>query len=735
MTATSGTGDQLIVSVFESCKRPNSVTDTPLADVVARMRGPALADFTKKIRDTYRMAGGGDNGKEAIREMKTNLPSITCTGTFHRRSNDAWKAANGTVQVDLDGLNAEQRACADALLRPYTVLGFNSPSGEGLKVLMRVQGLDRPDREIYARMWQSVTTWLASHGFKNDESTKDCARLAFLCHDAEVIYQPDARAFDDAPWTARMQQRPAASSSTTSALPPFSPPLPPAIGAQIGSDGKIHDGQGRHRHLLSIAGSLRKRGMSEEAIRAALNAENLARIVPPKTDADIEAIIASIMKYPTGSAFSVPNLQPLTVKQIGTINLVRMNEGKIDVEMLKQSCAVLDAALVDPDRLMADEGIIAAAVFLGVPNAQAAIDKFLKTVFHNFPMLTEKWGILVTARRKYLMRNGITPRKLMLKGHAERLHSSLIPPQDVVAGLLPLGGVGAIVSEPGVGKSLLLTEMARCVSSGKPFGGLNTLMGRVLYACPDSPMSTERRLLTIDPTTADRIKSLDDCILPSDVGLLCEEIQAATQVGDPYKLVLIDTYDSSRMHDSEGGYSAQDAAVEAIMGRVREMCADLGVALVFAHHCTRAEGNRPRGSMVFDARVEMWGVALRVTEGVIRFQVKKNRDGEVQGNVGTWKIVPVNVGGKGVPTLVEEKATSQIACTGDDLAVLKVLAAHAKRVGAKPPTQKAMAAELDMKRTTLQRTLNELRNRGLIQTGGMELTEGGHCRLRELEGA
>jgi len=69
-------------------------------------------------------------------------------------------------------------------------------------------------------------------------------------------------------------------------------PVPDSTGAPIGEGG-------RNAALTSLAGTMRRRGMSEAAIRAALRAENAARCVPPLDDAEVDRIAASVASYPS----------------------------------------------------------------------------------------------------------------------------------------------------------------------------------------------------------------------------------------------------------------------------------------------------------------------------------------------------------------------------------------------------------------------------------------------------
>jgi putative DNA primase/helicase len=58
----------------------------------------------------------------------------------------------------------------------------------------------------------------------------------------------------------------------------------------------------RHDYLLSMAGEMRRKGRSVEAIRAALLAESESRFVPPEDEDEIEKIVRSASEWPPGAA-------------------------------------------------------------------------------------------------------------------------------------------------------------------------------------------------------------------------------------------------------------------------------------------------------------------------------------------------------------------------------------------------------------------------------------------------
>src|SRR5262249_21779886 len=63
------------------------------------------------------------------------------------------------------------------------------------------------------------------------------------------------------------------------------------------SAGAIPQGQ-RNSHLTRVAGGLRRSGLSQTAMTAALKAENVATCNPPLDDAEVEKIAGRIGRYP-----------------------------------------------------------------------------------------------------------------------------------------------------------------------------------------------------------------------------------------------------------------------------------------------------------------------------------------------------------------------------------------------------------------------------------------------------
>lgn len=313
---------------------------------------------------------------------------------------------------------------------------------------------------------------------------------------------------------------------------------------------------------------------------------------------------------------------------------------------------------------------------------------------------------------------------IILRTHADRRRDRLQPPPMLIAGVLPVGGLGAIVAMPGSGKTLIAVELARVVAAGEPFLGRAVEAGAVIYACPDSPASTERRMLAMPDDVAASIYTVCDLPgLPSGIDGLRRAI-ADISTTTPVRLVVLDTWDSSRQHASDG-WAGQDALVEGLMRELRALASDLHLAVIVVHHATRNDHGRARGSVVFDARAD-WIAIAEGDEGTVSLRTIKCRDGE-QGDLGRFRIQAIDVAGRPVPTLVadseQQEPVTAPAPTATDRAktLLTYLVTHPGT-----PSAATLAQVLGLRgKGGVSVAIADLRAQGLVHADSYLPTEAG----------
>jgi hypothetical protein len=146
-------------------------------------------------------------------------------------------------------------------------------------------------------------------------------------------------------------------------------PAPAWLVEALRADGRASRDNGRARHLdevkripegardtmlTSLAGSMRRRGMSEDAILAALRAENAARCDPPLPDEQVVKIAHSVARYAPAAGAAVGRvpgyggqgvlLGPLTL-QPGTPRRTAQGKITVPVSVFKAGVLVSELAL------------------------------------------------------------------------------------------------------------------------------------------------------------------------------------------------------------------------------------------------------------------------------------------------------------------------------------------------------------------------------------------------------
>ena len=121
------------ITIFRNIKE----TDTPfyvsIENILTRIKDGKTKELVKSIRQ--------ETDKKKRNEIKKNLPAICFSGTFTNRKDLSLLEHSGFICLDFDGyekkklmLEAKQKLTKDK----YTYSVFISPSGNGLKVLVKI---------------------------------------------------------------------------------------------------------------------------------------------------------------------------------------------------------------------------------------------------------------------------------------------------------------------------------------------------------------------------------------------------------------------------------------------------------------------------------------------------------------------------------------------------------------------------------------------------------------------
>lgn len=151
--------------------------------------------FQYVISDTLKQVTEGC--RNGTKEKGNDLPYITPSGTFTKRSDANLKNYSCYICIDLDHLEDHfisqfrDKIAGDGFLKP--VLIFISPSNVGLKVFIKINGGTAQNHLSY---WEAIAKYLEyKYELKADQACKDISRACFLCHDPEAYFN-DAGGID-----------------------------------------------------------------------------------------------------------------------------------------------------------------------------------------------------------------------------------------------------------------------------------------------------------------------------------------------------------------------------------------------------------------------------------------------------------------------------------------------------------------------------------------------------------
>lgn len=111
-------------------------------------------------------------------KLKLNLPTVTIGGTFKERSSDNLIEHSGFICVDIDNYNDKSSLLSD----PYTYALFNSASGNGIAIIVKVN----KDKHKESYRWLSNYYFL-NFGISVDPAPSNVASLRFVSYDPDLF--------------------------------------------------------------------------------------------------------------------------------------------------------------------------------------------------------------------------------------------------------------------------------------------------------------------------------------------------------------------------------------------------------------------------------------------------------------------------------------------------------------------------------------------------------------------
>ena len=273
--------ERMKVSGFENATNVNPVGDFFIDDILVRIKDGKFREKVEQLRSI--------KDKNTYAEAKTNLPSVTFSGTFSKRNNKNLIKHSGLICLDIDNLDDVEKIKATIKEDRFVYAIFTSVSGKGLAVLIQIE----PDQEKHFSAFQKLKDYfLMMYGLEADGSCSDISRLRFLSYDPNMHINSDAKIFKV---------------NTVSSVPKRAPDKAPRNVKGWFIDAMTGVGEGERDTMgAKLAGYLINKHIPED-VRAILSAWNQQN-EPPLSEAQLDKIVKSIARYKqdTGSQNPIP---------------------------------------------------------------------------------------------------------------------------------------------------------------------------------------------------------------------------------------------------------------------------------------------------------------------------------------------------------------------------------------------------------------------------------------------
>lgn len=149
----------------------------PIGKALERIQSGKSMDLVLKVR-------------EGNKESKKSLPIVLFSGEFSERKDDNIIAHSGFIVLDFDHINVEEyrkALCTD----DYVYACWRSPSGDGIKVLVRIS---HPER--HRDHFRALTAYFdKQYGYSCDTSGINESRACFESYDAHMCINENTKVF------------------------------------------------------------------------------------------------------------------------------------------------------------------------------------------------------------------------------------------------------------------------------------------------------------------------------------------------------------------------------------------------------------------------------------------------------------------------------------------------------------------------------------------------------------
>lgn len=168
------------ISIFKNIFDTAGKYAITISDALSRIKSGKSAKAIISLRNE-----ADEKRREVI---KSNLPSVTFSGTFRERFDDKLVEHSGFICLDFDDIDKTDLFKNDMAKSPYTYATWTSPSGNGVKVLIRIASGEK-HREHFAALQKIYPT--------TDHKCINVSRVCYESYDEQIYINTDAQVFTE----------------------------------------------------------------------------------------------------------------------------------------------------------------------------------------------------------------------------------------------------------------------------------------------------------------------------------------------------------------------------------------------------------------------------------------------------------------------------------------------------------------------------------------------------------
>ena len=207
-----------------------------------------------------------------------------------------------------------------------------------------------------------------------------------------------------------------------------------------------------------------------------------------------------------------------------------------------------------------------------------------------------------------------------------------MPPIEwLVEDLLTRHGFSVMYGQPGCGKTFLALDIALCVASGRPFHGMKTIKGNVLYIVGEGIGGIGKRTNAWSNHNQVHEDNVSIFVLPTavnfskaeEIEMLLATIEELEQKHGKFSLVVVDTVARSMLGADENSATDMGKFVKSC-DTVKEHC---GCALLAIHHSGKDSSKGMRGSSALMGAVDT-SIRVKKSGEQITLNMDKQKDAE-----------------------------------------------------------------------------------------------------------